>query len=310
MGYNVSALTNYVNEQSTELIGRLYFEKKSADYFTTQSGVKKTDALQLLAVNAIPQDGATCGADASGSVTFSQRNLTVSPIVYHDQFCNKDLLAKWTQIQLRAGSNEEDEEMVFQQEITNLILSQIMEIDEVQDWQGDTASGDAYLNKYDGLIKIIDAAGTAITGNTASASTITNANAYAIVNAMCDARPAKLKSKTNQVLFCGTDTFDKYINNLNNDNLFNVDATAWADYTIGVVGKNVTLVGVHGLDGTDRLFLSRSENLFLGFDLQNDEEQFKIWYSEDDDVMKYRVKYKRGLQVAYPDEIVEFTLAV
>ena len=45
MSFDVSSLTNYVNEQSTDLISRLYFEKTSSDYFTFQSGVKKTDAL-------------------------------------------------------------------------------------------------------------------------------------------------------------------------------------------------------------------------------------------------------------------------
>jgi hypothetical protein len=47
MSFNVASLTNYVNEQSTDLISRLYFEKTSSDYFTLQSGVKKTDALHL-----------------------------------------------------------------------------------------------------------------------------------------------------------------------------------------------------------------------------------------------------------------------
>ena len=64
MSFNVSSLTDYVNEQSTDLISRLYFEKTSSDYFTLQAGVKKTDALHLLAVTAFPQDGSSCSATA------------------------------------------------------------------------------------------------------------------------------------------------------------------------------------------------------------------------------------------------------
>jgi hypothetical protein len=312
MSFNVASLTNYVNEQSTDLISRLYFEKTSSDYFTLQSGVKKTDALHLLAVTAFPQDGSGCSPTASGDVVFSNRDITVGQITYFSGFCMKDLIPKYTQILLRAG-NAETEDMAFEAEVADSIIKTIMEHNEVADWQGDTASANVYINRYDGLIKTIDAAATAVSGNTSAATSITSGasgNVDSLVNAMANARPAKVKSALNQVLFVGQDTFDKYVDTLNAKNLFNVDATSWANYSVGIPGKNVTLVGVVGLDGTDRMFLGTQENFFLGFDLQNDEEEFDMWYEKKDDKVYYRVKFKRGLQVAYPNEIVEFTLAV
>ena len=311
MAFNVSSLTNYVNEQSTDLISRLYFEKTSSDYFTLQSGVKKTDALHLLAVTAFPQDGSGCSPSASGSVVFTNRDITVGQITYFDGFCMKDLIPKYTQILLRAG-NAETEEMTFEAEIADSIIKTIMEHNETADWQGDTASGNVFINRYDGLIKIIGAAGTAIAGNTSAATSITSGasgNVDTIINNMCNARPAKVKSALNQVLFVGQDTFDKFVDTLNAKNLFNVDATSWANYSVSIPGKNVTLVGVVGLDGTNRMFLGTSDNFFLGFDLQNDEEEFDMWYEKLEDKVYYRVKFKRGLQVAYPNEIVQFTLS-
>ena len=310
MSFDVSSLTNYVNEQSTDLISRLYFEKTSSDYFTLQAGVKKTDALHLLAVTAFPQDGSGCSPSASGDVTFSDRNLTVGQITYYSGFCMKDLIPKYTQILLQAG-NAETEDMTFETEVANSIMNTIMEHNEVADWQGDTTSANVYLNKYDGLNKIIDAATTAVDGNTSSATGITagaSGNIDGLITDMCNARPAKVKSAANQVLFIGTDNFDKYVDTLNAKNLYHVNATDWANYTTSIAGKNVTLVGVHGLDGTNRMFLGVKDNFFLGFDLQNDEEEFDMWYDKKDDKVYYRVKFKRGLQVAYPDEIVEFTL--
>lgn len=311
MSFDVSSLTDYVNEQSTELISRLYFEKRSADYFTPQAGVKKVDALHLLDVAAIPQDGSSCDVSASGDVTFTNRNITVAPITYIDNFCMKDLTAKYTQILLRAG-NAETEDMTFESQIAEMVISSIMENDETSDWQGDTTSANEYLNKYDGLIKTIDAATGVVAGNTSSASSISagaSGNADTIVKDIVNARPAKLKTKANQVLFCGTDFFDAYVDTLAAKNLFHVDVTSYADYIMSIPGKNVTLVGVHGLDDTNRLFLGRTENFVLGFDLQNEEEQFDMWYEKKEDSVYYRVKYKRGLQVAYPNEIVQFTLA-
>ena len=311
MSFDVSSLTNYVNEQSTDLISRLYFEKTSSDYFTLQSGVKKTDALHLLAVTAFPQDGSSCAVSASGDVTFTDRNLTVGQITYFSGFCMKDLIPKYTQILLRAG-NAETEDMAFEAEVADSIVKTIMEHNETADWQGDTASANVYIKRYDGLIKIIDAATTAVDGNTSAATAISSGasgNVDTLISDMCNARPAKVKSAANQVLFVGQDTFDKYVDTLNAKNLYHVNATDWANYTVSIPGKNVTLVGVVGLDGTNRMFLGTQENFFLGFDLQNDEEEFDMWYDKKDDKVYYRVKFKRGLQVAYPDEIVEFTLA-
>ena len=310
MSFDVSSLTNYVNEQSTDLISRLYFEKTSSDYFTLQSGVKKTDALHLLAVSAFPQDGSSCAVSASGDVTFSDRNLTVGQITYFSGFCMKDLIPKYTQIMLRAG-NAETEDMMFESEVAESVIKTIMEHNETADWQGDTASANVYINRYDGLNKIIDAAGTAVDGNTSSATAITagaSGNVDGLITDICNARPAKVKSAANQVLFVGQDTFDKYVDTLNAKNLYHINATDWANYETSIAGKNVSLVGVAGLDGTNRMFLGTQDNFFLGFDLQNDEEEFDMWYDKKDDKVYYRVKFKRGLQVAYPDEIVEFTL--
>jgi hypothetical protein len=189
-----------------------------------------------------------------------------------------------------------------------------MEQNETADWQGDTASANVYINRYDGLIKTIDAATTAVDGNTGAVTAATgitsgaSGNVDTLITDICNARPANVKSALNQVLFVGQDTFDKYVDTLNAKNLFNVNATDWANYTMSVVGKNVTLVGVVGLDGTNRMFLGTQENFVLGFDLQNDEEEFDMWYEKKDDKVYYRVKFKRGLQVAYPTEVVEFTL--
>tara|TARA_R110002153_G_scaffold50703_2_gene142631 strand:+ start:3809 stop:4750 length:942 start_codon:yes stop_codon:yes gene_type:complete len=312
MSFEVSSLTNYVNEQSTDLISRLYFEKTSSDYFTLQSGVKKTDALHLLAVNAFPQDGSGCSPASSGDVVFTNRDITVGQITYFSGFCMKDLIPKYTQILLRAG-NAETEDMTFESEVAESVIKTIMEQNEVADWQGDLTSANIYLNKYTGLIKTIDDATTAVNGNTSNSMSITSGasgNIDTLISDMANARPANVKSAPNQVLFIGQDNFDKYVDTLNAKNLYHVNATDWANYTVSIPGKNVTLVGVVGLDGTNRMFLGTQENFFLGFDLQNDEEEFDMWYDKKDDKVYYRVKFKRGLQVAYPNEIVEFTIYI
>jgi hypothetical protein len=109
-------------------------------------------------------------------------------------------------------------------------------------------------------------------------------------------------------LFAGTDVFDKYAKTLRDKNLFNVDQTMWKSYVMEVIGYNILLVGVPGLSGTNRLFLGQEDNFILGVDLENEYEDFDMWYSKDDDNIKYTVRFKRGVNVAKPSEIVQFKL--
>lgn len=314
MAFDVSGLTDYVNQQSTELIGRAYFEARSADYFQLQAGIKSAEALQLLSVTAVPQSDSSCGFTASGTTALTQRNITVGAIKYQDNLCMKDLRAKWTQILLRSGSNADSEvNDLMGAAIADQLIKQVKENVEVLDWQGDTTSGNAYLSKYDGLIKIIDAA-SAIDGNTGGITVATgittgaSGNADTIVYDMVGAMPAALKSAGDNVIFCGTDFFDAFVRTVIAKNNFHIDETGYANYELTIAGSNVKLVGVNGLNGTDRLFLGAETNFYLGVDMMNEEEEFKMWYSEDDDIVKYSIKFKRGVQVAYPSQIVEFTL--
>lgn len=314
MGFSVATLANYVDQSSQDLIARSHFEGRSAAYFSIQTGIKTSAAIQLLSVSATPQADTACGFNASGSTAFTQRNITVGAIKYQDTLCLKDLRAKWTQTLLRQGSNAENEEVTFESQIADLLIAMIKEHNEVADWQGDTTSADAFKNKYDGLMKIIDDAGNAVMGNTEGITAATgittgsSGNADTIVYKMCDARPAKTKSNTNQKLFCGTDFFDGFVDTLIAKDSYHIDATSYANYTMTIPGRNVELVGVHGLDATNRLFLGKQENFVLGTDLENEEEEFKLWYSQDDDNVKYSIKFKRGVNVAYPAEIVQFEL--
>lgn len=314
MGFSVTGLTNYVDQTSERLIGQLIFEGRSRRHMTLQPGVKNTTALQLLNVTAYPQAGG-CSPTASGQVAFAQRNITVGDTTYFDGLCMKDLKAKWTQHLLLAGSYGETTQITFEQAVANELISRIQSYNETCIWQGDTTSGDPTLSKWDGLIKIIDAAGTATAGNTGNASAIsataTNATQVrTIVNAMCDARPAALKTAQNQKLFVGTDTFDKWVTSSINAGNYHIDQTGQTDaYVVRIPGKNVEMVGVHGLDGTNRMFLGAMDNFYLGTDLANEEEVFRMFYREFDQKVYYHVQFKLGTQVARPDELVQFTLA-
>ena len=307
MDLDVSALPAYVNQDSEEILTAANYGFKTGSIVSWQDGIKLTDALHYLETDPTRQAGA-CSLTADGDATFTQKTITVANLAYKMKFCMQDLIPKWTQRRLPAGSNAEDEVFTFGEEITANVLEKIEIDNEITVWQGDTASGTALLAFFDGFIKIIDA-GSAVNGNPTgitAATGITVSNAFGIARGMADLVPLGVKNKSDLTLFCGTDTYDLYANNLMDLNLFH--HVSEGNYDSKMPLKNVRVVGVPGLDGTDRLFLGSASNFVIGSDMMNGYEQAKSWFDEDTDLTYLQIKYKMGTQVKFIEEVVEFTL--
>jgi hypothetical protein len=310
MGFTVSSLTNYVNEQSKDLLTAIHFEGKTADMAYAHPGIKSAEAIQLLASSPVPQDAAACSFNASGDTTFSQAVLTVSPVKWEDLLCLKTLESKWTQLLLKAGAKytEADIPAKIMDDIVEVINEQL----ETTDWQGDTSSGSAYLNRYDGLRKKIKAAsGT----TTATASTWNLTNARAIMKSIISAIPVRLKGNPRVKVVCGYDVAETYRQALMDANLYHVPAGSENQQGIYVEGSVHELVPVHGLDG---LATSTGDNPFIfalipdrhlhyGFDMLNEEEKATMGMDQYQKNVWYSFEIKRGWQIIYPNEIVEYS---
>jgi hypothetical protein len=312
MSFNVSALTNYVNEQNTDILVKSLFGSKTAAMLQAagqvQVGVKSAEALNILSSDVYFQaDG--CGYTSSGNTTFTQRTITVGKIKVEEDLCPKTLESKWMQTQIAAGSPTA---VPFEQAITESKASVIAKQLEVAMWQGDTATSNTNpnTNKFDGFVKIIDAASAStIAGNTGAATAITTSNIDDILDAMYAAVPADIATAEDLVVWVGIDTYKKMLVNLKNANLFHYVPDAGTAMEMVYPGTNVKVVAVGGLNGTNRLFAGRLSNFFVGTDLANEEEEIRYWYSVDNDIVRFRMTCKYGVQVAFPDQLVQFTLA-
>lgn len=311
MAFDVSALVDYVDQSSEELLLKSQIEAKTAMLITKQSGIKHAAALQLFDTDLIVQDGTSCGYNSSGTTALSQRVLTTGPMKVNEDLCSRDLEKKWTQILLNSGQNYEDDPAAIAQAYMKVKMDALHAYLEVKDWRGDSSGADF----YDGLLTVIDGAGTAIDGNTGgvtAATGITEANVFDIFKGIIKATPVEIKSKPDFRIFCGQDTFDTLVFALMEKNNFHYSTEggkASDAYSLKFPGTNIMVEGVPGLDDTNRIIASRTSNMYIGFDAESDEDEMKVWYSKDDDVVKHSIRFRRGTQVAYPDEIVEFTLA-
>lgn len=323
MALVVSSLVDYVIENENQLLARSVFGGRTADLIasegTLMTDVKFAEQINLLATDAIFQDGSGCTRTSSGTTTLTQRKVTVGIIAVVEDLCISDLNKKYMSKKIARGSK--DDKLPFEKEYTGLKADTIAEQLETAHWQGDTSSGNANLSKFDGYIKLIDAAATAVNANQAvytgsapisTGTGITESNVKAIVKGVWKALPAALQGKSDIRIFCGWDTFNSFIAAYTDQNLYHFapkgSEVGEGSGEVVIPGTNYKLTAVHGLDGTSRLFAGRMYNFAAATDMENEEEDWSIMPDQFGDYLRFKVKFKYGVNVAYPNEIVSFKL--
>jgi hypothetical protein len=315
MAFDVSTLAAYTKDNWKELVTSSVLGSKTANLIKSQGnvlvGVKSAENITIMDTDAFFQSGTSCGFNASGTTTFTQRAVTVGKIKINEALCLKDLESKFLQNALPQGSRYTD--MIFAEQYSNRKAEKVAEQMEIALWQGDTASANGNLNKFDGLIKLITAASTAVTNANTSTyitggpiASITVSNVVAVFDAIYTAIPAKVVAKDDITIFCGMDVFRLYTIALKNANLFAYNLDIKADSEFFLPGTTVKVVAVQGLNGTNDLVAARISNLFMGTDLLNEEERFEIFYAKESDQIRYVNEFKAGVNFAFPDEIVKF----
>ena len=312
MAFNVTGLTNYTKTNEQMLIVKSFFTPKTATYMQKLTGVKFAMQVPSLTDDFYWGAGGTCGLlSASGDTTISTRNLTVAPIKIEKSWCIADLEKKYTQLMLSPGSQYESLPGGIDEAFMNYIMGSQGEKVEIALWQSVSGGGSSdYTSKFDGLIQIIGAATGVISANASAYITpvtaITVSNVISVLQAIYAAIPVQVLDKEDLRIFIGTDVSRLYQTALVNANLFNFIPSADALGEYYLHGTNVKIVPVPGLSGTSKAYALRTSNMFMGVDLENEEEELKTWYSQDYDSVFMRMKFKLGTQISQPTEIVKF----
>ena len=313
MSFSVSTLTNYTKENEALLVSSSVLGAKTAALIKSAGnvmvGVKSAETINIMDTDAFFQAGGSCGWNASGTTSFTQRTVTVGKIKVQEALCPKALEAKYLQKALPTGSQYDS--IPFEQDYADRKAKTIASQLETSIWQGDTASANGNLNKFDGLIKLIGAASGVVDANVsgfvsgAPLTSITAANVVSLLDGVYKAIPAKVVSADDMTIFVGQDTFRTYTIALKNANMFNYSFDGKADSEFVLPGTSIKVIAVAGLNSTNDVFALRLSNLFLGTDLLNEEEKFEIFFAKEADEVRFAAEFKMGVNIAFPDEIVK-----
>ena len=312
MGFVTSALTAYVNQESTDLLIPAITKGETASLVTIIPGIKSSQALQKFTNTIVWADDDCAFAAGADATTYSQRNLAVDEIKIQEVLCPRNLEPFWTQKMLSAGDDytEADIPAMYMELRMQLVQASIEDaIWRSQDGvaAGNLAFTDGFLMKVDG-----DGAGVCVDGNTGgitAATGITSANIVAIMQGIYEVIPEALVGNSAVTAFCGWDTFRTYLIALTNANMFHYVADGSTESgSITLPGLGLKIQAVSGLTGTNRIITADPANLFVGTDLVSEFDRLKMWVADDNRNIRSDISFKLGTEIAYLEEVVQFEL--
>ena len=308
MSLNISNLTAYVDEQRMALIRKMVLGGRSINFMTVQPDVKSAVSVNTISSNLIASAGG-CGWNEQGTTDLNQNTLTVCPLRINESVCIDSVESVYLQYLVQPGSYATD--FGFEQIYTEDKVANISSLIDTLVWVGDTSlTGQTAL--CDGLITLAETtyAADVVDGNIYNLTALTASNIVQAVDGMAAAVPANIIDRDDLYLFMGYDTYRLYATALRNQNLFHyTGAESQGEKFMQVhPGSNITVVAVKGLNNSGKMFLSAKANLIFGTDLLNDYENLQIWYSNDNQEVRVAAKWKQGVQAAFWDYCVLFSI--
>lgn len=305
--FSTSGLTAYIDEQRREILTKMQVTNGIMDYAFLEDAVKGSRDLHFMTTNTVFQSDADCGYNASGTSPLTKRTLTVGHIKREEDICPKLLKAFWTEILMRKGVSGDE---IIPNEINaawmQLVINGVSNAVAIADWRGDTANGNANLNKYDGLLKQLNADSDVIEGNPDGYQEVTVANVRTVMQRMYEQVTEDMEMAPDvEALdwFLSYDVMKKYRTALKNANLYHYEG---GDGVMQYEGTKINLIVQAGLQAGNQMVITPRKNLGIAVDDQADETKLDVWYSKDDRVNHSHLGFSRGTTYKFGSRVVLF----
>ena len=301
----VTSLPAYVQDNKDLIIKNFALVgTASRQRFGIQTGIKTSAYLNYLELNPTLQDGKGCGFTAAGSATLTQRTITTAVIKVNMDICPDSLLGKYAEYLVRIGANSN--ELPFEQYIIDGVTTEINKKIEKLIWQGDTSkSTDTDLKWLNGILKQL-----ASDSNKVAVSIAANTAIYDAIKAVYLAIPEETLERGAEI-YVSPANYRDFLMAMVEKKYFNYSGPQdSAPEEFVFPGTDVKVVKTPGLAGVnDRIVASFPENFVYGCDAEGDLEDVKIWFSDDDDLFKLKVKWNSGIAYRFPNQVTLGTIA-
>ena len=287
MAVNLTGLTTYVEQNANGLVSKASLGAPSLKYFTLQTGVKGETTINVLNTTIALGNGKACGWNESGESKITQRTIKPWFAKVNRSFCDKAMADYFMNAEVNVAAGRQN--LPFEEKFIADVIKGVNEEVEKAVWQGVTIAG----TKYDGLLDIL-----------AGATKVEKADkVFDTVKAVYKAIPAA--SLTDTAIFMGVDKYRDLVMELVEKNLYHYSANDNADvFEMVFPGTATKVIGVPGLNGKDNIVALPLSETVYGVDMQNDQEEFRFWYSDDNQEYRLAINFNGGVQVAFLDNCV------
>lgn len=287
MSVTLTGLTTYVEQNTDNLIAKASLGAPSLKYFTLQTGVKGETAINVLDTTISLGNGKACGWNESGETKVSQRTIKPWVAKVNRSFCDKAMVDYFMNAEVNIAAGRQT--LPFEEKFIADVIKGVNEEVEKAVWQGTTIGG----TKYNGLLDIL-AGATKVELDT---------TVFGTVKKVYKAIPAAVL--TDSAIFMGVDKYRDLVMELVEKNLYHYNVNDNADvFEMVLPGTSTKVIGVPGLNGKDNVVALPLSETIYGVDMQNDKEEFKFWYSDDNQEFRLAINFNGGVQVAFLDNCV------
>ena len=296
--YLVSGLPSYVQENRDLIIKNFALVGTATrKRIGLQTGVKRSAYINYLDLGITLQDGSGCGFNAIDEATLTQRTLTTATIKHDGKICPETLLGKYAEYLVRVKATEN--EIPFEQYLVEGLTREVNKAIEKLIWQGDhTQSSDASVKWIDGIIYQLANDADCIDVNIASGKT-----AYEGIMAVYAAMPEEVLERGG-VIFVSPAIYRSFLMDMVKLNYYHYAGPQDAAPEEFVLpGTDVKVIKTPGLAGTYAIVGTFADNLVYGTDMENDNEDVDLWWSQDDRLFKYQVKWNSGVAYHFSEHI-------
>ena len=301
----VTSLPAYVQDNKDLIIKNFALVgTASRQRFGIQTGIKTSAYLNYLELNPTLQDGKGCGFTALGSATLTQRTITTAIIKVNMDICPDSLLGKYAEYLVRIGANSN--ELPFEQYIIDGVTTEINKKIEKLIWQGDTTqASNTDLKWLNGILKQL-----ASDSDKVAVSIAANTAIYDAIKAVYLVIPEETLERGAEI-YVSPANYRDFLMAMVEKKYFNYSGPQdSAPEEFVFPGTDVKVVKTPGLAGVnDRIVASFPENFVYGCDAEGDLEDVKIWFSDDDDLFKLKVKWNSGIAYRFPNQVTLGTIA-
>ena len=297
-------------------------------------GIKNGQTVNIATSTLVGQSGNNCGIiSPTGSFTITQATLQVCPVKFEESVCEDQLQLYYLGMGMPVGSYYDGDltPKIFEEAYLSDKYNKIQDALEFIYFQGSTTGATFGVpptqpNNYPQLAPLCNGFLQYLTETSATMSTIpyggtytgalTVANAVSVVqqlildmtaaaqNAVAQADVVMLMSVVNYRTYVASLTL---INNGTGNFGWSAPLENDMDWSIRVLGTNVTIYGMPGLVGSDYILLTPANNFCIGLDGMDDQDKWQLWYEKLYDAHFFRAKMKLGVTVKYPQYVAVYT---